>query len=147
MRPEDDVVARLDAAGGSVDPPLAADLRRLDLELEESGARARRMLHGRTQPTNYFAMDLRARLLGAYSADEPAGSATLDVTAPRGRAPASKASVQPRRSETATLTQVMPRVAMAAPSLSVSARWGLLAAAVATGLVIVGALGTGAIPR
>jgi len=146
MRPED-VGAPLGGPGDGVDAPLAADLRPLDLELEQSGARARRMLHGRTQPTNYFAMDLRARLLGTYSGDEPAGSATLDVTAPRGRAPAPKASAQPRRSETATLTQVMPRVAMAAPSLSVSARWGLLAAAVATGLVIVGALGTGAIPR
>jgi hypothetical protein len=146
MRPED-IGAPLDTLGGGVDAPLAADLRPLDLELEESGARARRMLHGRTQPTNYFAMDLRARLLGAYSGDEPAGSATLDVTAPRGRAPVSKPFVQPRRGETATLTQVMPRVGTAAPSLYVSARWGLLAAAVATGLVIVGALGTGAIPR
>jgi len=146
MRPED-IVAPRDTAGGGVDAPLAADLRPLDLELEESGARARRMLHGRTQPTNYFAMDLRGRLLGAYSGDEPAGSATLDVTAPRGRVPASKASVQPRRSGTATLAQGMPRVAIAAPSVYVSARWGLIAAAVATGLVIVGALGTGAIPR
>jgi hypothetical protein len=145
MRPDD---VRVDG-GESADAtaiPIASSLRPLDAELAESGVRARRMLYGRTQPTNYFAIDLRARLLGAYSGEEPARSATLDVTAPRSQAPAPKPFARPRHAP-APQTQVLPRQLLAAPSILVTARWGLLAAAVATGLLIVGALGTGAIPR
>jgi hypothetical protein len=146
MRPDDVRVASDESADGS-DFPIAADLRPLDAELKESGVRARRMLYGRTQPTNYFAMGLRARLLGAYSGEEPAASATLDVTVARSQAPAPRSPVEPRRHATTPLTQVMPRLVLPAPSMLVGARLALLAAAVATGLLIAGALGTGAIPR
>jgi hypothetical protein len=145
MRPDD---VRLDVgeSAGADAISIASDLRPLDAELAESGVRARRMLHGRTQPTNYFAIDLRARLLAAYSGEAPARSATLDVTAPRSQVPAAKPVARPRPAP-APQTQVLPRQLLAAPSMLVTARWGLVAAAVATGLLIVSALGTGAIPR
>ncbi len=146
MRP-DDVRVRVDEPNDGYDIPIAAELRPLDAELAESGARARRMLHGRTQPTNYFAMDLRARLLGAYSGGEPAGSATLDVTGARSQAQAPLPHPEPRRAGASLAAQVAPRMELGAPSMPVNARWALLAAAVATGLLIAGALGTGAIPR
>lgn len=128
------------------DIPIAADLRRLDAELAESGARARQMLHGRTQPTNYFAIDLRARLLGAYSSDERAGTATLDVTVPQSQTPALRPFPEPGRGQTTLMPPLTPRLVLGAPSLVVSARWAFLAAA-ATGLLIAGAFGSGAIPR
>jgi hypothetical protein len=149
MRP-DDVRIGVDESTDAYDLPIAADLRPLDAELTESGDRARRMLHGRTQPTNYFAMDLRARLLGSYSGDEPGGSATLDVTAPRSKAQVPRPIPQhrePRRAEASLMAQVLPRIDLGAPAMLVNARWAFLAAAVATGLLIAGALGTGAIPR
>jgi hypothetical protein len=145
MRP-DDVRVGVDEPTDGYDIPIAADLRPLDGELEESGVRARRMLHGRTQPTNYFAMDLRARLLAAYSGEEPTGSATLDVTVPRSQAQVPMPHPEPRRGE-ASLMAFAPRIEPEAPSTLVSARWAFLAAAVATGLLIAGALATGAIPR
>jgi hypothetical protein len=146
MRP-DDVHVGVDQTLDGSDIPIAAELRPLDTELTESGVRARRMLHGRTQPTNYFAMDLRAQLLGAYSGEEPAGSATLDVTVPRSPAPAPRLYPEPRRAEMMQLTQAMPRVVLGAPPVLLSVRWALLAAAVATTVLIAGALGTGVIPR
>jgi hypothetical protein len=147
MRP-DDVRVGVDESADGYDLPIAADLRPLNAELTESGDRARRMLHGRTQPTNYFAMDLRARLLASYSGEEPGGSATLDVTAPRSQAPAPMPQHrEPRRADASLMAQVAPRIELAAPAMLVNARWALLAAAVATGLLIAGALGTGVIPR
>ena len=148
MRP-DDVRVDVDDPTDGYDIPIAAELQRLDAELAESGVRARRMLHGRTQPTNYFAMDLRARLLGAYSGEEPAESATLEVTVPRSQAPAPAARPlpEPRRTQPSVLASVAPRIELAAPSVVVNARWALLAAALATGLLVAGALGTGVIPR
>ena len=146
MRPDDVGVGIQESTDGD-DFPIAADLRPLDAELEESGVRARRMLYGRTQPTNYFAMGLRARLLGAYSGEEPAASATLDVTVARSQAPEPRSYIEPSRRETTPITQAMPRLMLPAPSMLVGARLALLAAAVATGLLIAGALGTGAIPR
>ena len=150
MRP-DDVRVGPDEPTDGYDIPIAAELQSLDAELHESGVRARRMLHGRTQPTNYFAMDLRARLMGAYSGEEPAGSATLNVTVPRSQtlapAPTSMPRPEPRRAATPLLAQVAPRIDLGTPSMLVNARWALLAAAVATGLLIAGALGTGVIPR
>jgi hypothetical protein len=148
MRP-DDLRVGIDEPTDGYDIPIAAELRPLDAELEESGVRARQMLHGRTQPTNYFAMDLRARLLGAYSGEDPAGSATLDVTVPRSQArvPTPRARATPPRAGASLMAQGAPRIELAAPSMLVNARWALLAAAVATGLLIAGALGTGVIPR
>ena len=148
MRP-DAVRVDVDEPTAGSDIPIAAELRPLEAELSESGVRARHMLHGRTQPTNYFAMDLRARLLGAYSGDEAAGSATLNVTAPRSQspAPAQRTQPQPRRTAPSVMASVAPRIEVGAPSILLNLRLALVAAAVATGLLIAGALGTGAIPR
>ena len=148
MRP-DDVRVGADEPTEGYDIPIAAGLQPLDAELSESGIRARHMLHGRTQPTNYFAMDLRARLLGTYSGDEAAGSATLNVTAPRSQspAPAPRPHPQPRRTGPSVMASVAPRVEVGVPSILLNVRLALVAAAVATGLLIAGALGTGVIPR
>ena len=148
MRP-DDVPVGVDESTDGYDIPIAAELQPLDAELEESGVRARRMLHGRTQPTNYFAMDLRARLLGTYSGEEPAGSATFDVTVPRSQANAlaPRPHAEPRRAVAPVLASVAPRIELSTPSMILNARLALLAAAIATGLLIAGALGTGVIPR
>jgi hypothetical protein len=150
MRP-DDVRVGADEPTEGYDIPIAAELQPLDAELSESGIRARHMLHGRTQPTNYFAMDLRARLLGTYSGDEAAGSATLDVTAPRGQSPAPtpapRSQPQPRRTQPSVMASVAPRIEVGVPSILLNVRLALVAAAVATGLLIAGALGTGVIPR
>jgi len=148
MRP-DDVRVGADEPTEGYDIPIAAELQPLDAELSESGIRARHMLHGRTQPTNYFAMDLRARLLGTYSGDEAAGSATLNVTAPRSQspAPAPRPHPQPRRTGPSVMASVAPRVEVGVPSILLNVRLALVAAAVATGLLIAGALGTGVIPR
>src|SRR4029079_7219554 len=73
VRPDDAIDPRVSEGGTAV--PLRMDLRALDAELEQSGMRARMMLHGRTQPTRYFAIDLRTRLLSDYAtADEPGAS-------------------------------------------------------------------------
>lgn len=148
MRP-DDIRVGTDEPTDGYDIPIAAELRPLDAELEESGVRARRMLHGRTQPTNYFAMDLRARLLGAYSGDESAGGATLEVTVPRSQAQTlmPRPAAAPRHPGASLMAQAAPRIELGAPSMLLNARWALLAAALATGLLIAGALGTGVIPR
>jgi hypothetical protein len=148
MRP-DDVRVGVDETTDGYDIPIAAELQPLDAELSESGVRARHMLHGRTQPTNYFAMDLRARLLGTYSGEEPAGSATLDVTAPRSQplAPAPRSRPEPRRAAPPVMASVAPRIELSAPSMLLNVRLALVAAAVATGLLLAGAIGTGVIPR
>src|SRR5213592_2712640 len=107
MQP-DDVRVDVDEPTAGSDIPIAAELRPLEAELSESGIRARRMLHGRTQPTNYFAMDLRARLLGDYSGEEATGGATLDVTVPRSQAQAPTPRKEPRRGETSPVTPFAP---------------------------------------
>lgn len=146
MRPDDIRVGIDEQPDGSV-IPIPADLRSLDAELEESGVRARRMLHGRTQPTNYFVMDLRARLLHAYLGELQAGGATLDVMVPRSLVPEPKASAVSRHTETSPITPPAPRIDLLAPSTLPDARRAFLAAALAAGLLIAGALGMGAIPR
>jgi hypothetical protein len=146
MRP-DDVRAGVDESTDGYDIPIAAELRPLDAELAESGVRARRMLHGRTQPTNYFAMDLRARLLGAYSGEVPAGSATLDVTVSRSQAQVPMPHPEPRRAEAAPMAPFTPRIELGAPSLLDRARWAFVAAVLVAGVVVAGALASGAIPR
>jgi hypothetical protein len=145
MRPDDIRVGMDEPAGGDI--PIAADLRPLDAELSDSGVRARRMLHGRTQPTNYFAMDLRAQLLSAYSGDEAAGSATLNVPVPRSQAQAAAPYSEPRRNGTTMMAPLVPRPALAVPSIPVGARWAFLVAAVAMAALIAGAFGSGVIPR
>lgn len=48
------------------DTLLDVDLVALDSELDAAGVQARRALHGRTQPTRYFSIELRARLLARF---------------------------------------------------------------------------------
>ena len=48
--------------------PMDVDLMALDSELATAGRQARRALHGRTQPTRYFTLQLRARLLEGVGA-------------------------------------------------------------------------------
>jgi hypothetical protein len=64
MRPED-VLVSSDGKGPSVAVPIDVELEALDAELDAAGARARRTLNGQTQPTRYFALLLRERLLAA----------------------------------------------------------------------------------
>lgn len=48
------------------DAPMDVELVSLDSELATAGRQAERALHGRTQPTRYFSLELRARLLDRY---------------------------------------------------------------------------------
>jgi len=54
-----------DSTDGGADGygPLDARLESLDAELEAAGIQARRSLQGRTQPTRFFSIGLRERLL------------------------------------------------------------------------------------
>lgn len=66
MRAEDRalyLVGPADEGYEVADTLLDVDLVALDAELEAAGAQARRSLHARTQPTRYFSIELRARLL------------------------------------------------------------------------------------
>lgn len=54
------------------DAPLDIDLVALDAELAAAGRQAGRALHGRTQPTRYFSMELRGRLLARIEMPETA---------------------------------------------------------------------------
>jgi hypothetical protein len=59
---------REDAAGapeGRPLGPLDADLVALDAQLTAAGARARLALRSRTQPTHWFELELRRRLLSS----------------------------------------------------------------------------------
>lgn len=49
------------------DAPLDVELVALDSELGAAGRQAGRALHGRTQPTRYYSMELRARLLARFT--------------------------------------------------------------------------------
>ena len=57
------------------DAPLDVDLLALDTELRAAGRQAGRALHGRTQPTRYYSMQLRARLLARFMAPPVPGDA------------------------------------------------------------------------
>lgn len=48
------------------DAPLDIDLVALDAELGAAGRQARRALLGRTQPTRYYSLELRIRLLARF---------------------------------------------------------------------------------
>jgi hypothetical protein len=111
MRPED--VTALPARGTALAVPLDVAVMALDAELDAVGAQARRMLNGQTQPTRYFTVDLRARLLAEFdgaaavqlgapatSVERPRPRAVHDAmsTRPSGPAPApSGAAIDPRR--------------------------------------------------
>ena len=57
------VVAAPDPAEERLEVPLDVELERLDAELRAAGARARIAVRGSTQPTRFFAQQLRERLL------------------------------------------------------------------------------------
>ena len=141
----EDVIAPMDEA----DTPLVglgADLQPLDAELRQSGERARQMLSGRTQPTRYFVMDLRARLLRTYASET--GEAADDRA---NRAPSHAPRMQPelrrRAFEPTAPVGLNHAVASAPPSVFVSMRMALFAGAILTGALILAALGSGVIPR
>jgi hypothetical protein len=146
MRPDDVRVGRNEPTDG-YDIPIAAELGPLDAELAESGVRARRMLHGRTQPTNYFAMDLRARLLGAYPGDTAAGSAALEAIIPRREAPDSTPRFEPHSGDARVPAPVVPRITPRDASVFAGAFRALVAAVLVAGAVVAGVLASGAIPR
>ena len=72
MRPEIRHLVLVTALDGS-EPQAAAvrveaALATLEAELTAAGQQAERVLRGRTQPTRWYSLDLRSRLLGANSA-------------------------------------------------------------------------------
>jgi len=130
---------------------LPVDLRPLHAELEQSGARARLMLHGRTQPTRYFVIDLRARLLSDDGAGDAAGDAARGIGAAviagpskirRERLEARRQPIRP-----STRTAIAQAAAPAGPMVFFDARLALFVAAVASAALILAAIGSGAIPR
>ena len=145
VRP-DDAIDPPDAEGGAV-VPLPIDLRALDAELEQSGMRARMMLHGRTQPTRYFAIDLRTRLLSDYAtADEPGASVERMVAEPN---PVPRPQLEVRRQPipggvSSVVAQAAPP---AGPLVEFDMRIALFVAALASGALILSAIGAGIIPR
>jgi hypothetical protein len=145
VRP-DDPIDPPEAEGGAV-VPLPVDLRALDAELEQSGTRARMMLHGRTQPTRYFAIDLRTRLLSGYAgADEPGGSGERMVAEPN---PVPRAQLEVRRQPmSGGVPSVVARAAPpAGPLVEFDIRIALFVAALASAALILSAIGAGVIPR
>ena len=145
MRPDD----LIDPAEAEADALvlLPVDLRPLDAELEQSGARARLMLHGRTQPTRYFVIDLRARLLSDYAAGETAGGfGNEGIARP---SPITGERFEMRRQPIAPTapTAIAQAAAPAGPIVFLDARLALFVAAVASAALILGAIGSGVIPR
>lgn len=72
MRPDDRLPNRDEASLSGSDLVSDPYLERLVAELAAAGTQARRALHGRTQPTRVYSVNLRAWLLGRLGA---AGSA------------------------------------------------------------------------
>lgn len=72
MRPEArhlELVRSLDESAPKVaEVRVEAALATLDGELTAAGKHAERVLRGRTQPTRWYSLDLRSRLLAAASA-------------------------------------------------------------------------------
>lgn len=70
MRAEDRglyLLGRADEGDGVLpDTLLDVDLVALDSELEAAGRQAGRALRGRTQPTRFYSIELRARLLARF---------------------------------------------------------------------------------
>lgn len=57
------VPAEPEPAPGTI---MDADLVRLDADLRAAGRQAERTMRGRTQPTRWYSMELRARLLRQF---------------------------------------------------------------------------------
>jgi hypothetical protein len=132
-----------------IDPPLDADLEALDRELDAAGAQARRTFHGRTQPTNVFAADLRQRLVGSTTAagSVPPDGLTEAATSTR-VTPISHLSggsrIRPGLAAaggTWAPTRLAPRVERRTPTILPRARWAVLAAAVMATALVAGAIG------
>jgi hypothetical protein len=141
----EDVIAPMDEA----DTPLVGlgvDLQPLDAELLQSGERARQMLSGRTQPTRYFVMDLRARLLRTY-ASETAEAADDHSNCAPSHSPRMQPEVRRRAFEPTAPAGLTQAVASAPPPVFVRMRMALFAAVILTGALILAALGSGLIPR
>jgi hypothetical protein len=139
MRP-DDVMAPGESISDAA-LPIDTDLQALDAELDEAGVQARRMLHGRSQPTRYFAVDLRARLASAYGTAEAAAPLALDVLAPAGQSRGSRLRPEIVGGETWAPTPLAPRIVRRTPTILPRARWAVLAAATLTGVLVAGTVG------
>lgn len=143
MRP-DDILRGPGEDTADVGLPIDADLQALDAELGAAGIQARRMLHGRTQPTRYFSVDLRSRLVGGYAAGAAAGTAALHVLTPPSQQAGGRGSrLRPEREagENWAPTPLAPRIARRTPTILPRARWAMFAAAALTGVLVAGALG------
>jgi hypothetical protein len=145
VRPDDVTEPAQGAADALVLLPV--DLRPLDAELEQSGARARQMLHGRTQPTRYFVMDLRARLLSDDTAADTAEGLGGGVVAGPSRIRRESLEARRQPSTPARPTVIAQAAAPAGPIVFLDARLALFVAAVASAALILAAIGSGAIPR
>jgi hypothetical protein len=73
MQPDDAPMRSRPADEVRVGALLDADLVRIDGDLRAAGRQAELSLRGRTQPTRWFAMGLRARLLGRLREPTRAG--------------------------------------------------------------------------
>jgi hypothetical protein len=141
MRPDDVLRGPGDDIDG-LTMPIDADLRALDAELDTAGIQARQMLYGRSQPTRYFSVDLRSRLVGGYAAGV-AAPAALDVLVPSGQARGPRLRPELVPGETWAPTPLAPRIARRPPAPVPRARWAIFAAAGLTIAVVAGALGAG----
>jgi len=140
MRP-DDLLRGPGSDAGGLGLPIDADLQALDAELDAAGAQARGMLYGRSQPTRYFSVDLRGRLLGSYAAAPAAAPAALDVLVPGARPRGSRLRPELEGGEAWAPTPLTPRIARRTPTILPRARWAIFAAAALTGAIVAGALG------
>ena len=120
--------------------PIDADLQSLDAELDAAGVQARDLLYGRSQPTRYFSVDLRSRLVGAYAA-QAAAPAALDVLVPLDRSRGSRLRPELEAGETWAPTPLAPRITRRTPTVLPRARWAIFAAAALTGVLVAGAMG------
>jgi hypothetical protein len=143
VRP-DDVI---DPPEAEADVPFPVDLQPLAAELEQSGERARLMLHGRTQPTRYFVIDLRARLLSDYSAGETPGGISDEVISRPSPAPRTRLEMRRQEIAPGARAVIAQAAAPTGPMVVFDARLALFVAAVASAALILGAIGSGVIPR
>jgi len=142
MRPDDVLRGPGEDMDGTT-MPIDADLQALDAELDTAGIQARQMLYGRSQPTRYFSVDLRSRLVGGYAAGM-AAPAALDVMVPAGQMRGSRLRPELEAGESWAPTPLAPRIARRPPPATMPrARWATFAAAALTLAVAVGALGAG----
>lgn len=73
MRPDEPPVRGGGVAEAGVGAILDADLLRIDADLRAAGRQAERALRGRTQPTRWFAIGLRSRVVRGWGEPAPEG--------------------------------------------------------------------------